>query len=327
MKKYIVFFQFINESDVWEQEVEAFSKEDAENRFYKLRPNLRPHTISKIVSVWMNPEDNITYLLQENSTAEVYYLNKEYNYPNITELTIPDKISLGDCEYVVTSIMSGAIRNFPNLKKIKFPQWLTSIGDYAFSNSGIEEIIIKSWLTHINKLAFSGCDRLKLLNIKTTLGLEELSKIKEFIRETTIVTSSHKGSQIFDINDWINLYDSVTPTIGSTPHITLYIEGSITLSNNNFTHCHHDINVEPKVSIVLNKNNCKINLDFHKNADIGSINKNTEDEIIAPVFFIEEDPADYSTHNALTITISSINEQPEGIDISGIDDLSEFDIE
>ncbi len=327
MKNYIVFFQFINENDVWEQEVEAISKEDAENRFYKLRPNLRPHKIFKIVRVWMNPEDNIAYLLQENSTAEVYYLDREYYASNITELTIPDNISVCGFNYKVTSIMRGAIRDFPNIKKINFPKWLNSIGDYAFAYSGIEEIVINSWLININEFAFSNCNNLKLLNIKTTLGLEELSKIKDFIREATIVTSNYKGSHIFDINDWINLYDdSVKPSIGITPQITLFIDGSLTLSNNNFTHYRDNINLEPKVSIVLNKNKCKIDLDFHKNTDIGKSNKSIEDDIIAPLFLID-DPEDYSPHNELTITISSINERQEEIDISGIDDLSEIDIE
>ena len=54
----------------------------------------------------------------------------------------------------ITTIDNQAFKNCPNLKKITLPDSLTTIGDNAFSNSGIHEITIPKGVTEIGNRAF-----------------------------------------------------------------------------------------------------------------------------------------------------------------------------
>lgn len=122
MNTYIIFYQLIDDDDdclsnKFKQDIEASSKDDALDKFYKLRPNLRPHKITKVAMEWANPQDNIVYLLDEYNTAEVYYINRKFSDSNFTELNIPDTINVKGRKYTVTTIGSRALQGLESLKK------------------------------------------------------------------------------------------------------------------------------------------------------------------------------------------------------------------
>lgn len=290
---------------------DASSKEDAVDRFKKSQTSNRRenYVIDKVTMEWENPKDRVVYTLQDDETAEVSYVNLNLGDQSLKEVIIPDTIKLNGHEYKVSSIGKDAFRYLRGLKKIHFPKWLNTIRSHAFSESGVEEIIINSWLTNIEEFAFDSCNELKRLHIKTTLGLEKLSKCAG--KEETIITTTHNGPHFFDILDMLGIDDHWSYleelSNGVQPNITLFLNGSLDSLSFSTDSCgisvFEDLNIMPKVSIILNKSNCKINLDYHE-AEVNDLKNLT-----------------------MTVKFTSINAQSDEIDVSGVDDFSDFDID
>lgn len=76
----------------------------------------------------------------------------------------------------VTNIPSYAFTRCINLKKLSFESGslITSIGEQAFSQSGLQEIDIPSSVTDIQKEAFHSCYSLKAVNFAVPSGLSKL---------------------------------------------------------------------------------------------------------------------------------------------------------
>lgn len=94
-----------------------------------------------------------------------YYANRLYlNGKRVTSLTIPD---------TVKKIPYYTFYNCESLKSITIPSSVTSIGDYAFSGSGIKSITIPSSVTEIGEKLFQDCSQLTtvvLPNNITSIG-------------------------------------------------------------------------------------------------------------------------------------------------------------
>ena len=71
---------------------------------------------------------------------------------NVTSVSLPDSIAV---------ISNSSLSYFPNLKKIKLPENLRSIGIGAFSGSGLEAVKIPRGVVRIGERAFQNCDQLK----------------------------------------------------------------------------------------------------------------------------------------------------------------------
>ena len=97
-----------------------------------------------------------------NSNPLIYANNLLLNGKVVTELNIPEGVE---------SIGTGAFCGYTKLKKVTFPKGFKSVGDAAFKDTGITELIMSNDVTHIGELAFSGCDSLTDIqlsgNIKT----------------------------------------------------------------------------------------------------------------------------------------------------------------
>lgn len=84
------------------------------------------------------------------------------------EVVIPDKIE----GYPVTTIASYAFKNLAEVTNIVIPETVISIGDSAFINSAITDIVIPSEVTVISGYTFKNCVSLK--NIILPEGLQEI---------------------------------------------------------------------------------------------------------------------------------------------------------
>lgn len=97
-----------------------------------------------------------------NSNPLIYANNLLLNGKVVTELNVPEGVE---------SIGTGAFCGYTKLKKVTFPKGFKSVGDAAFKDTGITEIIMSNDVTHIGELAFSGCKSLTDIqlsgNIKT----------------------------------------------------------------------------------------------------------------------------------------------------------------
>ena len=106
---------------------------------------------------------------------------------SLTELVIP---------YGTTAIASNVFSSYKNLSNVVIPESVTSIGDYAFNETGIKEIVLPSSLTTIGFSVFRYCNSLTKAvfnsdNIKFTgnnsymfyycLNLKELYNIPNFL--------------------------------------------------------------------------------------------------------------------------------------------------
>lgn len=79
----------------------------------------------------------------------------------MSSLTIPEKVTYQDVDYVVTRIEQGAFSRNYNIKKITLPQTLFVIGKSAFYDCNITEISIPASVSLIEMNAFYASQRLE----------------------------------------------------------------------------------------------------------------------------------------------------------------------
>ena len=93
-----------------------------------------------------------------NMTAEVTYLNKEYNAYSGT-VTIPGSVSFDGKTYTVTAIGDYAFVGCTSLDGVEFTSNnLKKIGARAFSGcNGMTGFVIPAHITEIGNYAFNGC--------------------------------------------------------------------------------------------------------------------------------------------------------------------------
>ncbi len=104
-------------------------------------------------------------------------------------LVVPDGVRI---------IASGALELRDDLKRIIFPESLTTIGNRAFSSSGLCEIVFPSELKTIEKVAFSACSDLERVVIPKSL--ESIDK-KSFYKCDLLTSVYYTGTSA----EWNNL--------------------------------------------------------------------------------------------------------------------------
>ena len=182
----------------------------------------------------------------------------------ITAVTLQEKYTYNDSEYILTSISSNAFSNCTNLSSVTIQKdsKLKTIGYSAFQNTGLTSINIPSSITYINSYAFSYCVNLSYVIISQNSKLET---IRAYAFARSGLTSIEIPSSVTSINigafysctklSSINIpTDSKLKTIGNnafadTGLTSIEIPSSVTSINDNaFSFCTKltSITVNPK---------------------------------------------------------------------------------
>lgn len=117
--------------------------------------------------------DGIYYNILDvkNKTVEVT-LESDNSYSG--DIVVPFTVSYQSSLYTVTTIGSNAFHGCINLGKVTLPESIINIGDFAFEQSGLNEVNLPESITKISRAAFSGCNNLTQIrinkNIKTIEG-------------------------------------------------------------------------------------------------------------------------------------------------------------
>ena len=90
------------------------------------------------------------------------------NCENLAEVVLLTSDAKAD---TTLKVNESAFENCASLAKITLPAYTTTIGKYAFRNSGIVDFVIPEGLTSLGTQAFGSCLSLKTLTFKNTAGL------------------------------------------------------------------------------------------------------------------------------------------------------------
>ncbi len=129
--------------------------------------------------------NGIYYNLNDsNQTAAVTYQDEwgSDNYPDITSITIPEKVIHNSTEYSVTSIEGGAFYNCSSLRSITIGNSVTIIGYYAFVGCFPDTLICK----------FGS-------NVEIYFGFEEIDYLRYFEGPAELV-GINRGSVLTEVH-------------------------------------------------------------------------------------------------------------------------------
>ena len=155
--------------------------------------------------------DGIYYNLNDsNQTAAVTYQDEwgSDNYPGITSITIPEKVTYNSTEYSVTSIGNYAFSNCLSLTSISIPNSVTSIGEWVFNScSSLTSISIPNSVTSIGNRAFQYCSFLTSITIGnsvTTIGSQAFFNCSSLTSITIPNSVTYVGNSAFSSTPWLN---------------------------------------------------------------------------------------------------------------------------
>ncbi len=117
-------------------------------------------------SVGIKEDNDITYVLHDDLTATVINMPKFSH----SKITILEKISFNDQEYVVNTIGSNSGFN-TTFREIIIPSSIIRIYSNAIANKDLESFFIPKSVLFIEENAFLGCDNL-------TIKVEYSQKLK-----------------------------------------------------------------------------------------------------------------------------------------------------
>lgn len=134
-------------------------------------------TCNNLSSIKVAPEN--TFYCTENNILYTHNKEKLIKYPchkEEGEFNVPEGVA---------HIACAAFQDTADLKRINIPRTLETIGDRAFFNSSIREIILPEGMKRIGKMAFSHCTFLEKAIIPGTIielgdrAFTECNKLKE----------------------------------------------------------------------------------------------------------------------------------------------------
>ena len=121
--------------------------------------------------------------------------------------------------------ISGALKDFPNLRTIKLPDGITKLDDYFFANTSIEEITLPSQLTELGWYAFKDCKNLKTIYASD----EEFEDSNGYVSSMyNILRASLMSNNVYSIPEGVEIVkgtapSSLPPPISSNGENRIYI--------------------------------------------------------------------------------------------------------
>ncbi len=129
--------------------------------------------------------DNIKYIVNDENTLTVTYMayrNEKANYPELTNLSIPESVTYNGKSMPVVAIGKSAFCMCKGLKSVTLPKTLRSIGTQAFEKcSNILAIEIPASVQSIGDYAFDDCYNLASIqfpNSVTEMGNDVFENTK-----------------------------------------------------------------------------------------------------------------------------------------------------
>ena len=108
--------------------------------------------------------------INNGKELEVTYYGDSYYTNNYTgNVVIPEEVTYMSKTYKVTSIGGYAFRDCMDLVSITIPSSVTSIGEWAFCNTGLTSVTIPNSITVLEKSIFNGCDYLTSVTIPSSV--------------------------------------------------------------------------------------------------------------------------------------------------------------
>jgi len=139
-----------------------------------------------------NQYGDTIYYEYTNSFSEVVVSYKgklfnEYKGEYSGDIVIPESVTHGVRTYPVTGIGDSAFDHCPEVTSVTIPSSVTSIGIYAFRETGLTSFNIPNTVTSIGEGAFSTCNSLTSVTIPNTLTIIS-SYMFGFCKKLTSVT-------------------------------------------------------------------------------------------------------------------------------------------
>ncbi len=130
---------------------------------------LYAHWFSSTATTWTDTSTGTTWyyrMMPEGNGVEIYNGGSCAVSPvPVGNLDIPKTIN----GYPVVSIGEAALSGCPAMTGVTIPLSVTSIGDWAFANSGLTDMTIPSLVKTVGTGAFSGCSNLKYLGVGSSV--------------------------------------------------------------------------------------------------------------------------------------------------------------
>lgn len=168
------------------------------------------------VSEYANASSGLTYrLIPDLTGARNRAAVIAGDYSALTDVTIPEFIAADNTTYYVDAICNSAFKNCTGLTSVSFNALnsATSIGDYAFSNTGISEIILPATVKKIGAYAFSDT---KLTSIAIPAGvtaIEEGTFSNSALQTVTLNDGLETiGREAFSMSDEKNVLSIYIPS-------------------------------------------------------------------------------------------------------------------
>ena len=149
---------------------------------------------------------DLYYVIQGNNTVRVtsskdYIASSDANYPGLTSVIIPEKVSYNGTNYSVTSIGDWAFYECSILTSVTIPNSVTSIGGWAFCDcSALTSVTIPNSVTSIEDWTFCDCSALTSVTIPnsvTSIGSNAFSSCTSLASITIPNSVTSIGSNAF----------------------------------------------------------------------------------------------------------------------------------
>lgn len=154
--------------------------------------------------------ENLKFYVTSKSTAELKGVIEKK-----AEITIPEKVTIGNVTYTVNKIASAAFKGHSNLTSVTLPSTLDTIGSEAFMNcTKLNNLTIPSNLKAIESNAFYKCTKLQNITNHSNLDIKAGSEDFGYVAYYTNIISGNKYLFIFQHENKLKIKVSEIDSIG-----------------------------------------------------------------------------------------------------------------